>query len=93
MIPSDTTPFPLWALLTIYSKAERECYIDYMAGFKALVDYLGPVVVTRKESPKDYSLLYNYPMQQMSIELGIPQDTIIDSYIYEVPHLISEASE
>lgn len=36
------TPTKLSTLLLIYCKADRECYIDYMAGLKALLYYLAP---------------------------------------------------
>lgn len=34
---------PLWVFLAIYLKARRECYIDYMEGAKALVEFLKPI--------------------------------------------------
>lgn len=36
-------PFPLAAVLAIYNKAPRECYIDYLQGATALVDALAPI--------------------------------------------------
>ena len=36
-------PTPLWVPLYIYSKATKECYIEYMEGFKLLIDWLGEI--------------------------------------------------
>ncbi len=34
------TPSPLWLFLTIYSKAQHECYINYNEGAKVLYSWL-----------------------------------------------------
>lgn len=46
---SDSTdsqqPTSLATYLCIYNKAGKECFLDYMAGAKALLKYLGPIVI------------------------------------------------
>lgn len=34
------TPTPLWVFVEIYSKANRECYLNYMSGAKILEEWL-----------------------------------------------------
>lgn len=80
-------PFPLWALLTIYAKAEDACYTNYMTGFKELVSYLGPIINTSDSLSGDdynYSILGNYLTQRMHDILGIHEDTILNSFVHEV---------
>lgn len=38
-----TNPTDISVLLELYNKAPHECYIDYMEGFKLLLDWLCPV--------------------------------------------------
>lgn len=40
ILRTNNTPIPLWVFLYIYSKAERECYTNYMAGAKILLAWL-----------------------------------------------------
>jgi hypothetical protein len=76
--------FPLWALLTIYCKAEHECYIDYMAGFKALVSWLGPIAKEPCNDLVKIDILSTYTTQQMADILNYFEEEILATLIYKV---------
>lgn len=76
--------FPLWALLTIYVKAEHECYVDYMAGFKALVNWLGPISDEPCNNLVKIDILSNYETQQMADILNYFEEEILATLIYKV---------
>lgn len=71
-------PTPLWVLLYLYSKAEHDCYIDYMAGARDLLYYLtanGTVPLDLQEELypeindpefKVPGLLLSYPSDRLS---------------------------
>lgn len=56
----------LSTFLAIYNKARYECYIDHMAGAKALIKYLGPLVIPKAKSSWHNSLLGSYETQQLA---------------------------
>lgn len=89
-------PFPLYALLTIYLKAEHECYVNYMEGFKALVSWLGPIekpLTSLDHYDVNYHILGNYLTQRMHDILDIHEDCIIGCFIHEVlPKLKSKGN-
>ncbi len=68
----SSTSTPLWLFLYVYSKAQHLCYIDNMAGAKALYKYLSPIKL-----PENFSknilpeLLYSYELQQIE-QLLVP---------------------
>jgi hypothetical protein len=39
------SPSPLAMYMTVYLQANRECYLDYMLGARALANYLQPINV------------------------------------------------
>lgn len=60
-------PFPLAALLTIYCKAQYECYIDYMRGAVVLIQALAPIELP--EVPDSFTcpaLLGGYELNQLA---------------------------
>jgi len=85
----QTPKFPLWALLTIYAKAERECYINYMAGFKALTSWLGPIDIPTKYSSRSCpDMLITYEIQEIAVILGCnPCDVLYTLYNETLPIL------
>lgn len=78
--------FPLYVLLTIYLKAERECYINYMQGFKALVSWLGPIDAgISSDFIRDYpSILTSYEIQEIASILKLEQNQIIHTILNQV---------
>ena len=67
------TPSPLSLFLSIYSKAEHECYINYMEGAKILAAWLGNITLPVDTYPEILnpnfsvpSLLYGYESQQLA---------------------------
>jgi len=78
------TPFPLYALLIIYSKANHECYIDYMLGFKLLNIWLSPIVAPTGKVYEYGDILNNYEINEISDILNIPNDMIIHTLIGNV---------
>ena len=81
----DKTATPLTAFLCIYSKAQKECFIDYMEGATLLISYLSPISLplnyTTSES-KLPSVLISYEATQLAMLLAV------DSYnLKEVRHL------
>lgn len=45
VLSKDRTPTPLATFLLIYTKANDECYVDYMEGAKRLIKYLAPIEI------------------------------------------------
>lgn len=81
---AEVRPFPLWALLTIYCKAEQECYVNYMEGFIALAKWLGPVEHSIIDIDYDKLPLSNYEMQRMATILNMPENFVVYTFIHEV---------
>lgn len=52
----SVTPTPLRTFLALVNKADKECYVDYMAGAKALYTFLAPIDI-----PDYNSQLYVVP--------------------------------
>ena len=80
-------PIPLSTYLYIYNHAQHEAYIDYMAGAKALVEYLTPIAIP-KINIEIPDILVSYDLQQLAKVLQphtvIPLDTYqIENAIYE----------
>lgn len=85
--------FPLWALLYIYEKSHRQCYIDYMQGFKLLVNWLTPIAWHHTDTKYPF-LIGGYDAQQIANILNVDIDNIIDCMLTEVlPRIAKENSE
>jgi len=80
---SIATQFPLWAVLSIYSKAEHDCYINYMEGFKLLAEWLYPICPPNIEDIYS-NILDNYVTNEISHILNISRKDIISSVILQV---------
>lgn len=83
----DKTPFPLWALLVIYEKANQECYINYMEGFKLLVNWLSPIAYPNHRDSDYYAasnILRSYESRELSRILNIPEDVLIKCVVERV---------
>lgn len=83
----DKTPFPLWALLVIYEKANHECYINYMEGFKALVHWLSPIAYPNHRDSDYYAasnILRSYESKEISRILNMPEDVLIKCVVERV---------
>lgn len=77
------TPFPLKALLVLYTKDnKKELYINYFAGFKALVSWLAPINTASKFKPqKIFSPLYTYEIQEIATILKIHPSIIQQEFM------------
>lgn len=83
----DKTPFPLWALLVIYEKANDTCYINYMEGFKALVNWLSPIAYPNHRDSNYYessNILRSYESRELSNILNIPENVLIKCVVERV---------
>ena len=60
-VSKDTTPTSLETFVRLYNKAGKECFLDYMAGAKALYKYLSPVEIPDSHPRVKYTSygLYN----------------------------------
>ena len=59
-LKASLAPTPLWVYLYLYTKADRECYLNYMEGAKALARWLGKIEMPHpilRSIPKTF---YNY---------------------------------
>jgi len=80
--PVAYSPTPVWLPLYLYCKAERECYINHMEGFKALVSWLikDSFICYDLEKPGEPveipPLFYGYTFQEVSKHLIIPVDNL-----------------
>ena len=86
-IDEDKTPFPLWALLVIYEKANHECYINYMEGFKALVNWLSPIAYPNHRGSGYYAtsnILRSYESRELARILNMPEDILIKCVVERV---------
>lgn len=70
-------PSPLSLFLTIYSKANHECYINHMEGARALKEWLGQIDLPIERYPEILNtnfyvprLLAGYESQQIAIVLS-----------------------
>lgn len=66
-------PSPLSLFLTIYCKANRECYMEYMRGAKALLAWLGEIDYPTDRYPEILNpnfrvpnLLRSYPLNELA---------------------------
>lgn len=83
----ESEPFPLWALLTIYEKANRECYIDYMKGFKLLLNWLSPIAYPNHIDSEYYAksnVLGGYEVNELGNILKVPSHILIKCLIERV---------
>ncbi|PHQ81753.1 MAG: hypothetical protein COB66_01390 [Coxiella sp. (in: Bacteria)] len=77
-------PTPLATFLLIYTKAEKECYIDYMEGARRLVKFLSPISIPcYPESYRVPALLSGYSTYEVAKILlpGNPAVEGIQSYL------------
>lgn len=76
--------FPLKYLLYIYIKANKLCYINYFARFKALIAWLGPIDIPSDSELKFMPMLYGYEIQEISTILkchpSVIQHTLLEIY-------------
>ena len=76
--------FPLYALLYLYETGnDRDLYCDYLAGFRALVDWLEPIAIPSKQSippRKILKLELSYELQQISFILNTSCEQILNGY-------------
>jgi len=91
-LKASLAPTPLWVYLYIYTKADRECYLNYMEGAKALARWLGKIEVPADTSDIEIpSLLCNYETQELEAITGASQDIIVSTLIEEViPRMIGD---
>ena len=76
-----SVPTPLHVLLSIYSKAEIECYKNYMEGAKTLYKYLSPIDYQWDKYPQALApgfrvpgALASSPIQELS-KIIVPKST------------------
>lgn len=64
------TPTDLETFLRIYNKSGRECYIDYMAGAKALYKFLSPITIPSdvifNSTLTNIAVLHSYEVSQLA---------------------------
>lgn len=77
---TTSRPFPLKSLLIIYIKANRQLYINYFAGFKALVNFLGPIEIPETDF-KYKQHLGSYEIQEIANILKCPQAVIQKTFL------------
>ena len=66
----SSEPFPLALLLQLYCLADKhDVYADYMSGFRALVEGLGPIAIPPGPYPPLIPSLYNYQQQEIAVIL------------------------
>ncbi len=85
---------PLWALLIIYDKANSACYIDYMLGLRALVDWLGEPDYTPRSAVKyDIELLHSYESDRIASITKLPACWIIECTVLDVIPRLAKAGD
>jgi hypothetical protein len=83
-------PVPLYVFITIYNKATRDCYINYMEGAKILHDWLTDKGKIPLELPADTPetrvprLLKGYEMQQVINIINPDKYHRIERAIYNI---------
>lgn len=69
--------FPLALLLLLYYRADKhDVYTDYMSGFRALAEGLGPIAIPPPPYPPLLLPLYNYEQQEIARILRCPPEAI-----------------
>jgi len=66
---TDLDKTPLWVFLYLYEKSERECYIEYMRGAKALYKFISPIAFpdySARELEKVPTGLQGYTSQELA---------------------------
>ena len=83
---TEHTLFPMRALLMIYEKANYQCYIDYMEGFKLLSAWLSPIAYPSSINIDYYksNIMYGYEVQEIAKILNASQAIIVGCVIEEV---------
>ena len=72
-----SSAFPLALLLSLYYQADKhDVYTDYMSGFKALAEGLGPIAIPPPPYPPLLLPLYNYEQQEIAKILRCPPEAI-----------------
>lgn len=75
-------PFPLRALLTIYLNAsKKDLYIDYFAGFKLLVRWLGPIEIPTLVVPSYPAVCISYEVDRIATILGVHPNLIFHTFM------------
>jgi hypothetical protein len=76
-LPStDSQKFPLWAALQLYNTGRSFLYLNYMADFKLLTDWLGPLDIPEKLTTPIPWWQGNYEVQRLAILFGTDEETI-----------------
>lgn len=71
---------PLKTYLTIYNKAQHECYINYMEGAKILAEWLGPLeLVKYSKIPRIHR---SYETQELGKILSSSNPNFAEDCIY-----------
>ena len=74
-------PFPLHSLLIMYDTCPRELYINWMEGFKILVQWLQPIQIDQAPpNTKIPRLFRTYEIQEIAKILNTTQDNIYHAY-------------
>ena len=69
---SQAVPTSLETYIRLYNKCGRECYLNYMAGAKALAAYLAPIHIpsetdiTFSKTLRKTALIHGYEVQQLA---------------------------
>lgn len=58
--------FPLNSLMILYHRSQKLLYVNYMEGFKELVNWLGPISRSKKQSINVPTYLYTYEVQEIA---------------------------
>lgn len=66
----STATTPLWYLLHLYNKAEKQCYINYMEGAEILVNWLSPIDFQWERYPLALSPSFQVPAFLWSYSLS-----------------------
>lgn len=81
----NNTPTQLATLLLLFTKAERECYIHYMEGAKALVDWLRPIAIPDIGDYKIPMVLHSYTNGQLARLIAPEQyGESLDDYLFRL---------
>lgn len=79
--------FPLKSLLFLYLTCSRKpyncLYLSYFAGFKELVNWLGPIDIPPLTTQKIFKPFYNYEIQEIAVILNC-NPAIIQSVFMEL---------
>jgi hypothetical protein len=83
-IEEETRKFPFYALLLLYDRAySKDLYINYMEGFKLLVDFLSPIEVPPMEECKNTmvpKLYHNYDAHEIERVVGCNSKQLFKAY-------------